>query len=69
MRKKTRIVQNLPKKKGLILDYIPIRQDQSRNEKISKIIRSYINLGYSTSEIARKIGGNKRDVEWFLENY
>lgn len=69
MRKKTRIIQNLSKKKGLVLDYVPIRQDQSRNEKISKIIRSYINLGYSTSEIARKIGGNKGDVEWFLDNY
>ena len=69
MRKKTRIVQNLPKKKGLVLNYIPIRQDQGRKEKISTIIRSYINLGYSTSEIARKIGGNKGDVEWFLENY
>lgn len=33
MRKKTRIIQNLSKKKELVLDYIPIRQDQSRNEK------------------------------------
>lgn len=57
------------KSKKLVLDYIPIRQDQDKNKTIALLIRNYLSIGYSKLEIAKMIGGNRGDVDFFLENY
>lgn len=55
--------------KNIVLNYIPMNQDQDYNTKVAMLIRSYLSMSYSTPEIARKIGGKVSDIEWFLENY
>lgn len=56
-------------KKSLVLPYIPVRQDQDKNHQIATLIRNYLKIGYSELEVARLIGGNRGDIEFFLENY
>lgn len=56
-------------KKSLVLSYVPVKQDQDKNHQIAMLIRSYLKIGYSELEVARMIGGNKGDIEFFLENY
>lgn len=57
------------KSANLVLNYVPVKQDQDKNARIATIIRGYLSMGYSYIEVAQKIGGNRSDVEWFLENY
>lgn len=55
--------------KKLVLDYVPFKQDQDKNKKIAILIRNYLLMGYSKLEIAKIIGGNRGDIDFFLENY
>lgn len=48
---------------------IPIKIDQEKEAKKARMLASFVRMGYTRAEIARKLNLKMSDVDWYLEEY